>query len=596
MRPSPSWLAPASRPPNHVDSMSSDPKPQLVELLRAALMAVAPEALDAEILVERPKQASHGDFASNLAMQLARRLKKNPREIAQKILDALPASSLIEKVEIAGAGFINFTLTQSASTDVIADVLAQGDDFGRITLGAGRKVQVEFVSANPTGPLHVGHGRGAAYGASLANVLDFAGFKVTREYYVNDAGRQMDILAVSTWLRYLDLQGVTIPFPPNAYQGDYVREMAQELIRDHHQQFRREAAQVLTDVPSIDATNPDVHLDALIAAGKNMLGTGWELVHGVVLKNQLDGCQQDLFDFGVTFDRWFSEQSLYTSGAVQTIVKKLEQQGHIYLKDGAKWFRSTAFGDEKDRVVQRDNGLYTYFASDIAYHRDKLERGFDRIIDIWGADHHGYIARVKGALTALGLDAGKLDVALVQFVSLYRNGEKTSMSTRSGEFVTLRQLREEVGNDACRFFYMLRKSDLALDFDLDLATSQSNDNPVYYVQYAHARICSVLGQAQVFVPGDANRALLTNPHELALCAQLREFPVVIETAVVDYAPHGIAFYLKELAAGFHGWYNAERLLVDDAALRQSRLALASAVRQTLANGLKLLGVTAPESM
>ena len=596
MRPSPSWLAPASRPPNHVDSMSSDPKPQLVELLRAALMAVAPEALDAEILVERPKQASHGDFASNLAMQLARRLKKNPREIAQKILDALPASSLIEKVEIAGAGFINFTLTQSASTNVIADVLAQGDDFGRITLGAGRKVQVEFVSANPTGPLHVGHGRGAAYGASLANVLDFAGFNVTREYYVNDAGRQMDILAVSTWLRYLDLQGVTIPFPPNAYQGDYVREMAQELIRDHHQQFRREAAQVLTDVPSIDATNPDVHLDALIAVGKNMLGTGWELVHGVVLKNQLDSCQQDLFDFGVTFDRWFSEQSLYTSGAVQTIVKKLEQQGHIYLKDGAKWFRSTAFGDEKDRVVQRDNGLYTYFASDIAYHRDKLERGFDRIIDIWGADHHGYIARVKGALTALGLDAGKLDVALVQFVSLYRNGEKTSMSTRSGEFVTLRQLREEVGNDACRFFYMLRKSDLALDFDLDLATSQSNDNPVYYVQYAHARICSVLGQAQDFVPGDANRALLTNPHELALCAQLREFPVVIETAVVDYAPHGIAFYLKELAAGFHGWYNAERLLVDDAALRQSRLALASAVRQTLANGLKLLGVTAPESM
>ena len=575
--------------------MSSDPKLQLVELLRAALMAVAPEASATEILIERPKQASHGDFASNLAMQLARSLKKNPREIAQKILDALPASPMIQKAEMAGAGFINFTLSQSARTDVIADVLARGAEFGRIALGAGRNVQVEFVSANPTGPLHVGHGRGAAYGASLASVLDFAGFKVTREYYVNDAGRQMDILAVSTWLRYLDALGVVIPFPPNAYQGDYVREMARSILSAEGAAYRHDAGEILAGVAAADG-DIEAHLDGLIAAGKRLLGEGWQRIHQFALSEQLADGRRDLEAFGVVFDVWYSENSLYASGKVAHVVERLEKSNHIYVKDGAKWFRSTAFGDEKDRVVQRDNGLFTYFASDIAYHCDKYERGFDRIIDVWGADHHGYIPRVKGALTALGLNSAKLDVALVQFVSLYRDGEKASMSTRSGEYVTLRQLREEVGNDACRFFYMLRKSDLALDFDLDLATSQSNDNPVYYVQYAHARICSVLGQAIDIETGKADRSLLTSPHELALCAQLREFPTVVETAAVDYAPHGIAFYLKELAAGFHGWYNAERLLVDNAALRQSRLALATAVRQTLANGLKLLGVTAPESM
>jgi arginyl-tRNA synthetase len=574
--------------------MSSDPKKHLADLLRSALDSFAPDAA-IEILIERPKQASHGDFASNLAMQLARSLKANPREIAQRLLAALPSSPLVEKADIAGAGFINFTLSQAARTGVIPDVLLQGADFGRVPAGKDLKVQVEFVSANPTGPLHVGHGRGAAYGASLANVLDFAGCRVTREYYVNDAGRQMDILAVSTWLRYLELLGVSIPFPPNGYQGDYVRDMAAAIREADGPVHRRQAAEVLGDAPCPDI---EAHLDSLIAAGKRLLGTGWQRIHQFALNEQLEDCKRDLAAFGVEFDVWYSENSLYASGAVQRVVERLEKLGHIETREGAKWFRSMAFGDEKDRVVQRDNGLYTYFASDIAYHLDKLERGFDKVIDVWGADHHGYIPRVKGALTALGLDASKLDVALVQFVSLYRDGEKASMSTRAGEYVTLRQLREEVGNDACRFFYMLRKSDLALDFDLDLATSQSNDNPVYYVQYAHARICSVLAQwprtAAEFAAADLS--LLGNPHELALCAQLRDFPTVIETAARDYAPHGIAFYLKELAAGFHGWYNAERLLVDDVGLRQSRLALAGAVRQTLANGLKLLGVSAPESM
>ncbi|MFY9329299.1 MAG: arginine--tRNA ligase [Georgfuchsia sp.] len=583
-----------------------DLKAHIAQLLHAALSSVAPEVASdtaaADILIERPKQANHGDFASNLAMQLARPLKTNPRAIAQKLLAALPASDLVEKTEIAGAGFINFTLATAARTSVIGEVLAQGADFGRIKLGAGCKVQVEFVSANPTGPMHVGHGRGAAYGASLAAVLDFAGYAVTREYYVNDAGRQMDILAVSTWLRYLEMHDVSVPFPPNAYQGDYVRGMALGIKQADGNIHVRATNAVLDGLPPIDG-DIEARLDGLIAAGKRLLGAGWQRIHQFALNEQLEDCKQDLSAFGVDFDVWYSENSLYTSGAVQRIVERLEQQNHIYLKDGAKWFRSTAFGDEKDRVVQRDNGLYTYFASDIAYHLDKFERGFDKVIDVWGADHHGYIPRVKGALTALGLDADKLDVSLVQFVSLYRNGEKASMSTRSGEFVTLRALREEVGNDACRFFYMLRKSDLALDFDLDLATSQSNDNPVYYVQYAHARICSVLSgwpgtewKESVAALANADLALLTSSHELSLCAQLREFPVVIENAACDYAPHGVAFYLKELAACFHGWYNAERLLVEDKALKQARLALALAVKRTLANGLKLLGVSAPESM
>ena len=587
--------------------MNHNIKTHLADLIRTALARIAPDQAGTDILLERPKQAAHGDFACNAAMQLARALKRNPRELAQGLVDALPASPFVAKVDIAGAGFINFHLQPAAKLAIVHEVLAQGDAFGRSTLGGKQKVQIEFVSANPTGPLHVGHGRGAAYGASLASLLAFAGWDVTREYYVNDAGRQMDILALSAWLRYLELCGEPVAFPPNAYQGDYVRAMATAMKQTRGEALLRTAADVLADTPGLpEAGGSDdeakqqheAYLDALIANAKRLLGEEWQYVHNYVLTEQLDDCREDLAEFGVHYEVWFSEKALFDAGLVERCVARLESAGHIYLKNGAKWFRSTTFGDEKDRVVQRDNGLYTYFASDIAYHLNKYERGFDRMINIWGADHHGYIPRVKGSLQALGLDPGKLDIALVQFAVLYRNGQKAQMSTRSGEFVTLRALRAEVGNDACRFFYVLRKSDQHLDFDLDLATSQTNENPVYYIQYAHARICSVLMQwdGDEATLGQVDLARLDSPYELALAAKLREFPEVVEAAARDLAPHMIAFYLKDLAAAFHSYYNAERMLVEDAALKDARVALASAVRQTLRNGMGIIGVSCPQSM
>ena len=591
--------------------MAHDVKSQLTALLQKALASVAPDAVTTPILLERPRDPSHGDFATNLAMQLAKALKKNPREIAGRLVAELPPSVLVAKAEVAGAGFINFVLDARAKTGIVAAVLAEGAGYGRAAVGRGQKIQVEFVSANPTGPLHVGHGRGAAYGASLSSLLAFAGWDVTREYYVNDAGRQMDILGLSTWLRYLEQHGIAVPFPPNGYQGAYVRDMAQQMTLAHGAKYLRPAADVVAGTPGLpDAGRADdeakqqreLHLDALIANAKALLGEDWPYVHNHALTEQLADCRDDLEEFGVHFDVWFSEKALYDTGLVARCVKLLEEKGHLYIQNGAKWFRSTAFGDEKDRVVQRENGLYTYFASDIAYHLNKFERGFDKVINIWGADHHGYIPRVSGAVKALDLDAEKLQVALVQFAVLYRNGQKASMSTRSGDFVTLRELRGEVGNDACRFFYALRKSDQHLDFDLDLAKSQTNENPVYYIQYAHARVCSVVnqwaaqsGEAVAALAG-ADLALLASPRELALAGKLAEFRDVIEQAARDLAPHLVAFYLKDLAAEFHAWYNAERMLVDDAALRDARVALAAAVRQVIRNGMAILGVSCPESM
>ena len=587
--------------------MAHDVKSQLTALLQKALASVAPSASDTPIHLERPRDPTHGDFATNLAMQLAKALKKNPRDIANQLVAELPVSILVSKAEVAGAGFINFTLDGRTKTTVVRAVLAEGENYGRSTQGAWQKVQVEFVSANPTGPLHVGHGRGAAYGASLANLLTFAGWDVTREYYVNDAGRQMDILGLSTWLRYLEQHGIAVSFLPNAYQGDYVREMAAQMTAAHGDKYVRPADAVLAGTPGLpDAERADdeakrqrdQHLDALIANAKVLLGPDWTYVHQHALSEQLADCRGDLEEFGVHFDVWFSEQALFDTGLVARCVDLLEKNGHLYVQNGARWFKSTAFGDEKDRVVQRENGLFTYFASDIAYHLNKFERGFDKVINIWGADHHGYIARVNGAITALGLEAAKLQVALVQFAVLYRNGQKASMSTRSGEFVTLRELRGEVGNDACRFFYALRKSDQHLDFDLDLAKSQTNENPVYYIQYAHARICSVIAQwsGETATLADADLARLDNPRELAIASKLTEFREVIDGAARELAPHLIAFYLKDLAGEFHGWYNAERMLVDDAALRDARVALAVSVRQVIRNGLAILGVSCPESM
>ncbi|MDO9311255.1 MAG: arginine--tRNA ligase [Nitrosomonas sp.] len=559
--------------------------------------------LDASIRIElaRTKQASHGDYSCNLAMQLAKPLHKNPREIASLLIDALPPSPYLEKVEVAGAGFINLFLKNSAKQQYLQYVLQSKETFGHSDLGQGKKIQVEFVSANPTGPLHVGHGRGAAIGASLSNILAAAGFHVSREFYVNDAGRQMDILTLSTWLRYLELNNICVPFPENAYQGDYVKTMAQLIQQAHAQRYVHQPALLLEDLSeNIHETgiNTDEQLDQLIANAKKILGQDYAYIHNFVLTEQLGDCRNDLMEFGVEFDTWFSEQSLFDNGLVAHTIQLLEKKHYLYLQDGAIWFRSTDFGDEKDRVVQRENGQFTYFASDIAYHLNKFERGFDQVINIWGADHHGYIARVKGALQALELDPEKLEIALVQFAVLYRDGKKAPMSTRSGEFVTLRELRQEVGKDAARFFYVMRKSDQHLDFDLDLAKSQSNENPVYYVQYAHARVCSVLAQWD----GDmndlvnANAEALSSSAELALLQKLIDFPDTVEMAAKEFSPHLIAFYLRELAGEFHSYYNSTRFLVPEIPLQHARLALIASIRQVLNNGLRLLGVSAPDKM
>ena len=575
----------------------TDAKTLCAQLLAEALNATWPQNQSPSIVLERPKETRHGDYACNVALQLARSLKRSPREIAAAIVAALPASPLLEKAEVAGAGFINLFLKPSFKQQIVSRVLSLGSAYGTNELGRGKKVQVEFVSANPTGPLHVGHGRGAAFGASLANVLQAAGFEVAREYYVNDAGRQMDILTVSTWLRYLELTGAPVPFPPNAYQGDYVRCMGQALFDAEGHRYAQAAADVTRDL-SDAATDPEVHLDALIAVSRRLLGPDYDTIHGFALNQQLADCREDLTEFGVTFDNWFSERSLHDSGLVDQAVRRLEQGAHLYQKDGAKWFRSTQFGDEKDRVLCRENGQYTYFASDIAYHVNKFERGYDLVIDVWGADHHGYIPRVRGALDALGLATDRLTIALVQFAVLYRQGQKVSMSTRAGEFVTLRELRQEVGNDAARFFYVLRKSDQHLDFDLDLAKSQSNENPVYYIQYAHARVCSLHDQwgADGSLLLEADTASLASEQEVALLDRLIAYPETVENAARELAPHVIAFYLREIAGEFHSYYNATRILVPDDNVTLARLALATAVRQVLRNGLALLGVSAPEKM
>ena len=557
------------------------------------------------ILVERTRDRAHGDFASNLAMTLAKAARCKPRELAEKMVDVIETGDDITKIEIAGPGFINFYLGPDAWHSVIGDILEQGKNYGLSNHGAGKRIQVEFVSANPTGPLHVGHGRGAAYGAAVADLLEAVGYEVHREYYVNDAGRQMDILAASVYLRYLDLCGEEVTFPVNGYKGDYVWDIGATLHRENSDALRHPIQEVFRDVPPDEPAGGDkeLHVDAIIASCQSLLGAAnYRKVFDEGLNAILHNIRQDLKEFGVVYDEWFSERSLTDSQAVEKAIERLQQTGHVYEKDGALWFRSTDFGDEKDRVVVRDNGQSTYFASDIAYHANKLERGYDRVIDVWGADHHGYVPRVKAALQAIGDDPERLDVLLVQFAILYRNGEKAQMSTRSGEFVTLRELRNEVGNDAARFFYVMRKCEQHMDFDLDLAKSQSNDNPVYYIQYAHARVRSVMRQLQEKqfewdrTAGNAGLAALTETHEQELMINLSRYPEVLEAAALNHEPHQLTYYLRELANDFHTYYNAHTFLVDDGALRNARLNLIEATRQVIANGLGLLGVSAPDSM
>ncbi len=585
-------------------------KSYIGQLVATALQQLAADGiLDASAVkapvIERARDLAHGDFATNAAMVNAKAAGMKPRDLAEKLVAALPQDELVTGVEIAGPGFINFRLAETAYLAVVPQILSKGHEYGRSNIGQGKRVQVEFVSANPTGPLHVGHGRGAAYGAVVADLLAAMGFDVHREYYVNDAGRQMNILAASVWLRYLELAGEELVFPANGYKGDYVWDIAATLHREHGDDYRHSADEVFAGVPADEPAGGDkeLHIDGLIERAKTLLGDNrYRYVFELGLNVILDDIRDDLALFGVNYEEWYSERTLMESGKVQQAVERLRQAGYTYEKAGALWFRSTDFGDEKDRVVVRDNGQATYFASDIAYHVEKLERGFERVVDVWGADHHGYVPRVKAALTALGDDADKLDVLLVQFAILYRGGEKVQMSTRSGSFVTLRELRKEVGRDAARFFYVMRKCEQHLDFDLDLAKSQSSDNPVYYVQYAHARICAVLRQADEkglkLEPseGDTNLQLLVEDHETALLKTLARYPELVESAALNEEPHQLTHYLRELANDFHTYYNAHQFLVDDEALRDARIKLILATREVLRNGLNLLGVSAPESM
>ncbi len=525
-----------------------------------------------EIQIEVPGNPEHGDFASNLAMTMARAEKKSPRQIAEALVSALGDCAFLSKVEIAGPGFINFTLTPANWHQVLDEIAAKGEEYGLSQIGQGRRVQIEFVSANPTGPLHIGHGRGAVTGDAVAAVMQAAGYDVQREYYINDAGNQMRTLGLSLLLRYREVCGEQVAFPEDCYQGDYILSLAEEV---------HEAEGTL-------------YLDLVEDEAIKILGQyGSDHI--------LAGIREDLKSFGVTFDRWFSEQGLFDRGEVAAGLKLLSEKGLTYEKDGATWFRTTDFGDDKDRVLVRSNGDTTYFASDVAYHLEKFGRGLETVIDVWGADHHGYVQRMKAVIKGIGRNPDDLQIILVQLVSLLREGEPVAMSTRSGEFITLREVIDEVGKDAARFLFLLRRADSPLDFDLELAKRQSNDNPVYYVQYAHARVCSINRNATgqgVAMPeaGAVDLSCLTLAEELALAKQLARYPETIVGAAQNHEPHRVVYYLQELASQFHSYYNRQRVLVEDSATTQARLYLVNGIRTVLANALNLLGVDAPERM
>jgi len=572
--------------------------------------------LSVESTVERTRDASHGDFASNIAMRLAKPARKSPRDIAGSIVQALGDNPSVSKVEIAGPGFINFYLSPAAFHAELETVLKHGTQYGRQPPKDGPRILLEFVSANPTGPLHVGHGRLAAYGATVGNLLEAVGYPVTREYYVNDAGRQMDVLGASVWARWVQANGTELHFPLGGYRGDYIRDIANEI--DFDGVPLPSAEEVKAGLPedgpedAKDATGEaraankaarEAYAAAILEKAIDLCGEErFGHIRQQSLESIRDDIRDDLEEFGVTFDNWYSEQRLTTNNAIDEAIAALRKREVLYEKDGATWFPSTQFGDDKDRVVVRDNGVKTYFASDIAYHFEKRERGFDYLIDIFGADHHGYQTRVRAGLEAMGYTGDSIEVKLVQFVTLYRGGKQMQMSTRSGEFDTLRQLRAEVGNDAARFYYVMRSHDQHLDFDLDVATSQSNDNPVYYIQYAHARVASVFRQLaeKSFVwdqaAGRESLALLAEPQETALTTTLSRYPEVVELAANNRAAQTLVHYLRDLANDFHTYYNAHAFIVDDAALRNARLYLIRATQTVVANGLGILGVSAPEKM
>ena len=571
-------------------------------MLRFAAERGVDDSIDLNPQLERTRDPRHGDFTTNIALRLAKPLGRPPREIAAELADLIPESRLVDGVSVAGPGFINLTVSAAAYCRELTEIIDAGESYGRSEWGAGGRVIVEYVSANPTGPLHVGHGRHAAYGASVASLLRATGYDVHEEYYVNDAGRQMDILTISVWLRYVQKLGVEIDFPGSAYQGDYVNHIAEQLHAQWDDRLARFDRDSLLNLLADPPANEDVLLDRIIAAVRFGLGdTGFPVISNAARYSVLDDIRDDLAEFGVRPDNWYSERSLTDGGAIERALKRLNERDRLYVRDGAVWFKATEYGDEKDRVVVRENGATTYFASDIAYHYEKRTRGYELLLDILGADHHGYVARVRAGLEAMGEPGDSLEVRLVQFATLYRGKEKVQMSTRSGEYVTLRQLREEVGNDAARFFYVSRSNDQHLDFDLELAKAQSNDNPVYYVQYAHARVASLLKKmvSEGYSLAPASRAdlrCLTEAAEQGLLVSLSRYPEVIHLAAVNRAPQHLVQYLRALAASFHSYYNAHRVLVSDESLRNARMALARGVHQVLHNGLTLLGVSTPESM
>jgi arginyl-tRNA synthetase len=555
---------------NIVEQMKENLK---AEIKNAVLKAgLATEEQIPNVILEVPKDKAHGDYSTNMAMQLARVAKKAPRMIAEDIVNNFDKTKAsIEKIEIAGPGFINFYMNNSYLTDLIPAIIKAGASYGETNVGQGQKVQVEFVSANPTGNLHLGHARGAAVGDSLCNILAKAGFDVTREYYINDAGNQIYNLAKSIEARYFQALGMDKEMPEDGYYGDDIIEIGKKLAEEHGDRY--------------------VNMDE-----QERLAFFRE--YG--LKYELDKIKKDLEDFRVTFDVWYSETSLYHNGKIDEALATLREKGHIYEQDGATWFRSTTFGDDKDRVLIKQDGSYTYLTPDIAYHQDKLKRGFEKIINIWGADHHGYIPRMKAAIQALGYDPDTLEVEIIQLVSLYQNGEKVKMSKRTGKAVTMRDLMEEVGLDATRYFFAMRSSDTHLDFDMDLAVSKSNENPVYYAQYAHARVCSILRQGEeqnLSYEGELQLNYIQSEKEIELLKKLGEFPAAVSEAALKRMPHRITNYIFDLASALHSFYNAEKVLdAENKEKSRARLALMKAVQITLQNALALVGVSAPEKM
>ena len=583
-------------------------KAALVANLTQAWQALHEQGLLSDVNSDRievvsTKDPKHGDYACNLALILAREAKLDARELAAQIIRNLPENPDVLDANVAGPGFINFQLRPEAKAEIVDHILNQGANYGTRPPGSEQRILIEYVSANPTGPLHVGHGRGAALGSCLARILEAAGHTVECEYFINDAGRQMDILAISVWLRYLELCGEPVVFPEAGYQGDYILDIAADCHRAHGDEWRASFENIRAGAPD-DGPGEDGHstyLDFLILRARDFLSdAAWEELSSVATDTLLKRIRLDLNHFGAGFDHWQSERELLDSGRVEKTIGQLRDAGHLYELEGALWFRSSEFGDEKDRVVQRSNGQWTYFATDIAYHADKMARGYGTAINIWGADHHGYAGRVRASLQALDIDPKRLEILLVQFASLYRSKQKIPMSTRRGEFVTLQSLQREVGQDAARFFYVMRKSDQHLDFDLQLATEQSADNPVYYVQYAHARICGILEQAEddeISIPeSPCDLSPLSEESERALQKQLSRYPDAVLRSAQEREPHHLTVYLRKLAQEFHAYYNAVVVLVDDPAVCRARLRLIMAVRQTLDNGLSLLNINAPESM